>query len=83
MNLMTRQNLGWEQEYTESTHEDEEIPILKYACCAAFEEDCSPAGSPRPSLSKLLGNLSGLDTCFSASYVAVHAKLAKNAHYAI
>ena len=39
----------------ESTHEDEEIQSLKYSCRAAFEEDCSPAGSPRPLLAKLLG----------------------------
>ena len=43
------------QQLTESIHEDEEIPSLKYSCSAAFEEDCSPDGSPRPLLSKLLG----------------------------
>ena len=42
----------------ESTHEDEEIQSLKYSCRAAFEEDCSPAGSPRPLLAKLLGKRS-------------------------
>ena len=47
---------GWGgmQEHTESTHEDEEIPTQKDTCRAAFEEDCSPAGSPQPLLSKLL-----------------------------
>ena len=42
------------QELPESTHEGEEIQSLKYSCSKAFEEDCSPAGSPRPLLAKLL-----------------------------
>ena len=40
------------QEHTERTHEDEGIQTQKITCCAAFEEDCSPAGSPQPLLSK-------------------------------
>ena len=64
----------------ESTHEDEEIQSLKYSCRAAFEEDCSPAGSPRPLLAKLLGKRPF--RIGHSSYVATHAELAKNYLYA-
>ena len=71
------------QEHTESTHEVEEIPTQKDTRRAAFEEDCSPAGSPRPLLPKLLEKQSfGIGHLFLGSLFAVQAKFAKNALYA-
>ena len=71
------------QELTKSTHEDKEIQSIKYSCSGgsvAFEEDCSPAGSPRPLLAKLLGKRPF--RIGHSSYVATHAELAKNYLYA-